>query len=44
MESHGVIVIEMLDQIGMCSNYGQDTVVYFTMILFNEVQDDSQNQ
>lgn len=44
MESHGVIVIEMLDQIGMCSNYGQDTVAYFTMILFNEVQDDSQNQ
>ncbi|MCD8335947.1 MAG: DUF2284 domain-containing protein [Lachnospiraceae bacterium] len=44
MESHGVIVMEMLDKIGMCSNYGQDTVVYFTMILFNEVQDGSQNQ
>ncbi|MCD8023595.1 MAG: DUF2284 domain-containing protein [Lachnospiraceae bacterium] len=36
MESHGILVMEMLDKIGICYNYGGDTIVYFGMILFHE--------
>lgn len=36
MESHGIILMEMLDKMEITANYGGDTVVYFSMILFNE--------
>ncbi|KIR03062.1 hypothetical protein P261_01877 [Lachnospiraceae bacterium TWA4] len=36
MESHGINVMQLSDAKGMCYNYGGDTVVYFSMVLFNE--------
>lgn len=43
MESHGIIVMEMLDKIGICSSYSNDTVVYFSMILYDEREDDDRH-
>jgi predicted metal-binding protein len=36
MESHGILLVNLLENMGMCSNYGNDMAVYFSMILFND--------
>lgn len=35
MESHGVMIMQLADEMGLCFNYGGDTMVYFSMVLFN---------
>ena len=36
MESHGILLVNLLENTGMCSNYGNDMAVYFSMILYND--------
>ncbi len=36
MESHGMLVLQNVSEAGMTADYGEDTVVYFSMILYNE--------
>ncbi len=36
MESHGIVVMQLTDALGLTHQFGRDTVVYFSMILFNE--------
>lgn len=35
MESHGIVIMQLAEEMGLCYNYGGDTIVYFTMILFH---------
>ncbi len=34
MESHGIVIMQIADEMGLCYNYGGDTIVYFSMIFF----------
>lgn len=34
MESHGIVIIQLADEMGLCYNYGDDTIVYFSLVLF----------
>ncbi|MDO4632222.1 MAG: DUF2284 domain-containing protein [Eubacteriales bacterium] len=34
MESHGIVVIKMAEEAGICYNYGDNTVVYMSIILY----------
>ena len=34
MESHGIVILQLADAHGLCYSYGNDTIVYFSMILF----------
>lgn len=36
MESHGIVLVNLIEAMGMCADYGNDMVVYFTMILYND--------
>ncbi len=36
MESHGIVVMQMAEEMELCYQYGSDTIVYFSMIFFNE--------
>lgn len=36
MESHGILVMQTVGEVGLTFNYGGDTIVYFSMILYNE--------
>lgn len=33
-ESHGIILMQLVEELGMCFNYGGDTAVYFSMVMF----------
>lgn len=37
MESHGIVIMQLAEEMGLCFNYGGETAVYFTMILFHDV-------
>ena len=34
MESHGVMIMQLAGDVGLCFNYGGDTMVYFSLVLF----------
>lgn len=34
MESHGIVIMQLADEMELCYSYGGDTIVYFSMILF----------
>lgn len=34
MESHGIVIMQLADEMGLCYNYGGDTIVYFSLVLF----------
>lgn len=34
MESHGIVILQLADDMGMSYSFGNDTIVYFSMILF----------
>lgn len=36
MESHGILLVNLLEEMGLSSYYGNDMAVYFSMILFND--------
>lgn len=36
MESHGIVLVNMVEQAGLCFDYGPGTVTYFSIILYNE--------
>ena len=36
MESHGIVLVNLIEQMGLCADYGNNAVVYFTMILYND--------
>lgn len=36
MESHGILIVKLVEDCGLTSRYDMNSVVYFTMILFNE--------
>ncbi|MCC8068038.1 MAG: DUF2284 domain-containing protein [Clostridiales bacterium] len=36
LESHGILVMQTVEETGLTFNYGGDTIVYFSMILFND--------
>lgn len=33
-ESHGIVLMQLVDEMGLCFNYGGDIAVYFSMVLF----------
>ena len=35
MESHGIVIMQLADEMGLSYSYGSDCIVYFGMILFN---------
>lgn len=36
MESHGILIVKLVEDCGLTASYDGQSVVYFTMILFNE--------
>ncbi|MDO4522487.1 MAG: DUF2284 domain-containing protein [Eubacteriales bacterium] len=34
MESHGIVILQLTDELGLSHSFGNDTIVYFSMILF----------
>lgn len=36
MESHGIVIMQLAEEMQLCYNYGGDTVVYFSMAFFND--------
>lgn len=34
MESHGIVIMQLAEETGLCYCYGGDTIVYFSIILF----------
>ena len=35
VESHGILLMQTVEAMNICFNYGNDTVTYFTLLLFN---------
>ncbi|MDO5408898.1 MAG: DUF2284 domain-containing protein [Lachnospiraceae bacterium] len=33
-ESHGIVLMQLVEEMGLCFNYGSDIAVYFSMVLF----------
>lgn len=33
-ESHGIVLMQLVEEMGLCFNYGGETAVYFSMVLF----------
>ncbi|MCC8137314.1 MAG: DUF2284 domain-containing protein [Clostridiales bacterium] len=38
MESHGILVMQTVEETGLTFHYGGDTIVYFSMILYNDTE------
>ncbi len=36
MESHGIVILQLVSEMGLCYSFGNNTVVYFSMILFDK--------
>lgn len=41
MESHGIVVMQMMEELGLTYTYDGTTVAYFTMVLWKEGKSDS---
>ena len=35
VESHGIMLMQTVEAMNICFNYGNDTVTYFTLLFFN---------